>query len=160
MKAHILSLLTFILILSACKEQQKDQSPIFDDGTSQYWKADQAPFYHGVASGDPLTDAVIIWTRVTPEFESEVDGSWSIAKDAAMDEVVQSGEFTTSKERDYTVKIDINGLEADSYYYYQFEAFGKKSPVGRTKTAPKDGVEEVKLAVVSCSNFEAGYFNA
>ena len=114
----------------------------------------------GPASGDPLSDAVIIWTRVTPEFEAQVEGSWKVAKDKAMEDVVQSGEFTTSVDQDYTVKVDVKGLDVDSYYYYQFEALEKKSPIGRTKTAPKDSTDQVQFAVVSCSNFEAGFFNA
>lgn len=140
--------------------QQPERTPIFDDGTSKYWNTDQAPFYHGVASGDPLQDAVIIWTRVTPEFEGEIKGSWSMATDEAMQDIVQEGAFTTSADQDYTVKIDVQQLEANTTYFYQFEALGKKSIIGRTKTASKTAVDEVQFAVVSCSNYEAGYFNA
>jgi alkaline phosphatase D len=136
------------------------QQPLPDDGTSQYWKAAQAPFYHGVASGDPLADAVIIWTRVTPEFKQKITGTWSVALDENMEKVVRSGAFTTNASRDFTVKIDVDSLDSDTYYYYQFEALGKKSPIGRTKTALNDHIEFLQFAVVSCSNFEAGYFNA
>lgn len=147
-------LIGLVFITFSCKKS------LFDDGTSQYWNEAQAPFYHGVASGDPLPNAVIIWTRVTPNVPQEITGTWSMALDENMERVVGSGEFTTSAKRDYTVKIDVTGLESDTYYYYQFEALGKKSPVGRTKTALADHIEFLQFAVVSCSNFEAGYFNA
>lgn len=146
------------IAISGC--QQAPQTPIFDDGTAQYWKDNQAPFYHAVASGDPTAEAVIIWTRVTPEFEGEIKGGWVLANDAQMQDIVQQGEFTTGPDRDYTVKIDVQGLDPDAYYFYQFSAFGKKSPIGRTKTAPADSTDQVKFAIVSCSNYEAGYFNA
>lgn len=122
-----------------------------------------APFYHGVASGDPLTDAVIIWTRAVPlQVDSEyVVGKWQVATDKAMQQVIQTGDFKTDASKDYTVKIDVQGLASNTYYYYQFEAFGKKSIIGRTKTAPKaNDSNHLRFAVVSCNNYQHGYFNA
>lgn len=120
-----------------------------------------APFYHGVASGDPLQTQVIIWTRVTPENnETSIDGSWQVASDAGMNNVVQSGTFTTDATRDFTVKIDVENLSSGQTYYYQFEALGDKSIIGRTKTAPEADIDNLRFAVVSCSNYQAGYFNA
>lgn len=153
---YFLSILVFLA--TACTPESR--KPLTDDGTSQFFKTEQAPFYHGVASGDPLSDAVIIWTRVTPEYAGELSGNWTIAADIDMQNPLQTGTFTTSEAKDYTVKIDVTDLKPDTYYYYQFDAFGKKSPVGRTKTAPTTETEEVKFAVVSCSNYEAGFFNA
>ncbi|MEL6194476.1 MAG: alkaline phosphatase D family protein, partial [Bacteroidota bacterium] len=119
------------------------------------------PFYHGVASGDPLSDRVIIWTRITPEEEEDsISVSWKIATDTAMENIISSGEFQTSSSRDYTVKVDVTGLSADTYYYYEFESGGRKSLVGRAKTASEGTEDHLKFAVVSCSNYEAGYFNA
>lgn len=117
------------------------------------------PFYHGVASGDPLKDAVIIWTRVTPDNREKVNVNWAIATDKAMMKVVKSGEYITSSEKDFTVKIDVKGLEPGTTYYYQFEALGAKSIVGRTKTVPQGKVEQLSFAFASCSNYEWGYFN-
>ncbi len=77
-----------------------------------------------------------------------------------MTQVVQSGELYTSAWRDYTVKVDVDGLQPGQTYYYRFELDGKFSPVGRTRTLPADGVQRLKFAVVSCSNYELGYFNA
>ena len=118
-------------------------------------------FPYGVASGDPLADRVIIWTKLEPQGNiSEMKGTWSMATDDQMKNVSKKGKFKTNTKQDLTVKIDVEGLEAGKYYYYQFEAAGKKSPIGRTKTTPQGKVDRVKLAVVSCSNFQAGYFNA
>ena len=158
MKNSTLLLIAILLLAYGCKTEEK--TPIFDDGTAIHWKENLAPFYHSVASGDPLTDAVIIWTRVTPESEQQIEGKWTVASDQAMQNVVQKGTFATNKEKDYTVKVDVQGLEAGTYYYYQFEALGKKSPIGRTKTATKEAVDQIQFAVVSCSNYEAGFFNA
>jgi alkaline phosphatase D len=97
-----------------------------------------APFYHGVASGDPMADKVIIWTRVTPDTISSdpVLVSWQMATDTGMTNVVGSGSLITNNVADYTVKVDVTSLKANTWYYYEFECNGKKSPRGRTRTAP------------------------
>lgn len=119
------------------------------------------PFYHGVASGDPLSDAVVIWTRVTPEDMSvPVDVDFYISTDPEMENIIQNGTVQTDDSRDYTVKIDVKNLDPDMSYYYRFEALEKTSIIGRTKTAPVGTESHVRLAVVSCSNYQAGYFNA
>ena len=80
------------------------------------------PFRHSVASGDPLPDAVILWTRVTPENgEAEVRVKWEIALDEHFSRLEGNGETVTSAERDFTVKIDAQGLLPGVYYYYRFE---------------------------------------
>lgn len=119
------------------------------------------PFYHGVASGDPLSDRVIIWTRVTPETETEIPVKWYLTSDVELKNVVAEGEFITNADRDFTVKIDVVGLEPNTTYYYYFSALKANSLIGRTKTAPNNtNAEHLKFAVVSCQNYEAGYFNA
>lgn len=118
-------------------------------------------FAHGVASGDPLHDRVILWTKVTPvRISDDVSGSWRIARDANMREVVREGTFRTSFDRDFTVKIDADRLEADRTYYYQFETNGARSVIGRTRTLPTQDVKSLRFASVSCSNYPQGYFNA
>lgn len=119
-----------------------------------------APFYHGVASGDPLQDRVVIWTRVTPTSGGEVTVQWRVATDAALQQVVREGQTTTNAERDHTVKVDVSGLQPGTVYYYGFTALGKHSLTGRTRTAPVGPVDQARFAVVSCSNYPAGYFNA
>jgi alkaline phosphatase D len=123
----------------------------------------KAPFYHGVASGDPLADAVIIWTRAAPINiqEKKVSGKWRMATDLEMQNIVQAGNFETDDTKDYTVKMDVQNLVSNTTYYYQFEALGEKSIIGRTKTAPKaSDSQRLRFAVISCNNFQDGYFNA
>jgi len=118
-----------------------------------------APFYHGVASGDPTPNAVIIWTRVTPETDGNINGTWQVALDTNFTNVVQSGTFTADSSRDYCVKIDVTGLQPNTWYFYEFKALGKYSVTGRTKTAPVGSIDQLRFAFVSCSNYPNGYFN-
>ena len=125
---------------------------------------DDAPavqFAHGVASGDPLADRVMLWTRVTPpaDFSAEIPVQWEVASDAAFASIVARGEVRTSAARDYTVKVDATGLKPATAYHYRFKAFETSSPTGRTRTLPTGSVAQVKLAVFSCANYPAGYFN-
>ncbi|WP_455292076.1 alkaline phosphatase D family protein [Vibrio parahaemolyticus] len=115
-------------------------------------------FEHGVASGDPTQTQVIIWTRVTTA-TSYVDVSWQVASDMEFSNVVQSGVFTTDTGRDFTVKVDVQNLNANSQYYYRFIVGEMMSEVGQTQTLPEDGVEKASMAVVSCANYPAGYFH-
>jgi alkaline phosphatase D len=116
-------------------------------------------FNHGIASGDPLTDAIILWTRVTPSTEGEITVSWEIATDQAFTQLVSTGNTTTSSARDYTVKVDAIGLAANTTYYYRFISNGTTSSIGTTKTLPDGSPDSVKLAVLSCANYPAGFFN-
>lgn len=117
-----------------------------------------APFYHGVASGDPLTDRVILWTRITTSAPSETV-QWQIATDANFNNVVNSGSVTTDASKDYTVKVDATGLQENTWYYYRFSANGINSVIGRTRTAPTTGISNLRFAVLSCSNLPNGYFH-
>lgn len=119
-------------------------------------------FQHGVASGDPLGDRVIIWTRVTPRDPSPttpVTVRWRVGSDAELRRVVSSGIAETSAARDYTVKVDAGGLTAGGTYYFAFDVDGEQSPIGRTKTFPIGGAQRLRFALVSCSNYPAGFFN-
>ncbi|WP_350979866.1 alkaline phosphatase D family protein [Shewanella sp. AC34-MNA-CIBAN-0136] len=116
-------------------------------------------FLQGVASGDPAADAVILWTRVTPDVEGDITVSWEVATDSNFSQVVTNGQTVTNKNRDYTVKVDAVGLEAGQQYYYRFKAGETVSEMGQTRTLPEGSVASVKLAVMSCANFPAGYFN-
>jgi alkaline phosphatase D len=116
-------------------------------------------FSHGVASGDPLTNRVVIWTRLSGADESR-PVRWSVARDPQLRDAVRSGEATADAEHDHTVHVDVEGLEPDSTYFYGFEAGGESSPVGRTKTLPGAEVERLRFAMCSCAKFNAGFFNA
>ncbi len=120
------------------------------------------PFYHGVASGDPLSNAVILWTRFTDDTLSidSVEINWRIATDTSMVNVINSGNGFAHVENDWTFKVDASGLSPDTWYYYDFEALNYHSIRGRTKTAPIGDNDSARFAVVSCSNYEHGYFNA
>jgi len=119
-----------------------------------------APFYHGVASGDPLEDRVIIWTRVTPKTKlNKVPVKWKISSTADFKNVKNEGVFVTNIGRDYTVKVDVDGLSPGETYYYMFEAFGMKSIVGKTKTI-SNLTDSLRFAAISCSDYQRGFFNA
>ena len=133
-------------------------------------------FLHGVASGDPLGHAVILWTRVTPmndrrhEFEDDraargrrpqgILVGWEVSTDPDFGYLVRRGAHVVDKNTDYTLKVDVVGLLPGTVYYYRFRTLNKHSPVGMTRTLPAAGVEQVRLAVMSCANYPAGYFNA
>ncbi len=118
-------------------------------------------FQHGVASGDPLADRVILWTRVTPHSPRAVVAvRYEVATDPALRHVVRRGTARTDASRDHTVKVDAVGLRPGTTYYYRFHAENEASPVGRTRTLPTGATPRLRLAVVSCSNHAAGYFNA
>ncbi len=125
---------------------------------------DWAPFFHGVASGDPLEDRLIIWTRVTPDElsgETDIEVLWQLSDEPSMQNIVRSGTVITNAQRDYTVKVDVTELEAGKTYYYNFKALDRYSLIGKTKTTPVgEAVDHLRFGVVSCSNFPAGYFNA
>ncbi|MEU9569638.1 alkaline phosphatase D family protein [Streptomyces massasporeus] len=131
---------------------------------------DQAPaFLHGVASGDPLPDGVLLWTRVTPVPEAipgsgtgpDTEVSWVVARDKAFSSVVAKGSTTATAASDHTVKADIRGLQPATDYWFRFSAGGTDSPAARTRTAPAAdaAVQGLRFGVVSCANWEAGYFS-
>ncbi|WP_227429047.1 alkaline phosphatase D family protein [Psychrobacter sp. I-STPA6b] len=127
-----------------------------------YLEQSEFAFEHGIASGDPLADKVILWTRITPKNPvDKVLVHWEIARDEQMQEVVNKGEVSTSARQDYTVKVDADGLQPNTIYYYRFTVAKTKvqSRIGRTKTLPVADVSQVKLAVFSCANYPAGYFH-
>lgn len=117
-------------------------------------------FDHGVASGDPLADRVVLWTRVSPvePAPQTIPVRWEVAADSAFDQVVAEGQTATDAARDFTVKVDAGGLAPGQRYHYRFSVAGDKSPVGRTRTLPSGPVDRVAFAVVSCSNYSHGLF--
>ncbi|MFP6655221.1 MAG: alkaline phosphatase D family protein [Myxococcota bacterium] len=132
--------------------------------------AGENPFQHGVASGDPLSDRIILWTRVSPlstpfappllnrAFES-IRVDWWIARDRLGQEVVGRGRTEANSARDYTIKVDAEGLEPGSEYYFGFSTRDGESPVGRTRTLPVATTPHLRMAVTSCANFPMGFFN-
>ncbi|MFJ6407346.1 alkaline phosphatase D family protein [Streptomyces hydrogenans] len=127
-------------------------------------------FLHGVASGDPLPDGVLLWTRVTPSPEAvpgsglgaDVRVDWEVSEDRGFARVVASGAATAGAAADHTVKADVRGLRPATAYFFRFTAGGTVSPTGRTRTAPAadSAAPGVRFGVVSCANYEAGHFSA
>ena len=133
--------------------------------TSQSFTSDGSivagKFSHGVASGDPQTNAVIIWTRVSPEgaHDSQMSVVWEISESVGFETLTAFGTVQTDKTRDWTVKVDVMGLSAGQDYYYRFIIGEEISPIGQTKTLPKGDIDEARFAVVSCANWQHGFFN-
>ena len=119
------------------------------------------PFYHGVASGDPTADGVVLWTRVTPrDADQLIPVRWVVALDTGLSQIVTQGTASASIEKDFTVHVDVSGLQSNTVYYYAFQAYDKVSLIGRTRTFPIGSADHARFAIVSCSNYPAGYFNA
>ena len=119
-------------------------------------------FTSGVASGDPSQDAVILWTRAAPQDASittAITISWEVAEDQGFSNIVTNGSAQTNAEKDYTLKVDAQGLSAGTQYFYRFMSGDSVTEVGTTKTLPEGAVASAKIAVMSCSNYPAGYFN-
>jgi alkaline phosphatase D len=136
-------------------------SPALAAGVTGRPAGREPAFLHGVASGDPLHDRVILWTRVTPaRLQGSVAVQWRIAKDRNLRRPVAAGAAVTDPRRDYTVKVDVGGLDPGHTYYYGFRCEGVDSPVGRTRTLPQGAAAALRFAFVSCSNYPYGYFNA
>jgi len=116
-------------------------------------------FLHGIASGDPDSTSIVIWTRVSnADGRTEVD--WRVATDESFQNVVANGQYMTDASRDHTVKVVVDRLNPGQEYFYRFDVEGIRSPIGRTKTLPTGHVDRLVLAVVTCSNYAFGYFNA
>ncbi|WP_063735654.1 alkaline phosphatase D family protein [Streptomyces sp. RTd22] len=129
------------------------------------------PFTLGVASGDPLPDAVVLWTRLAPRAyepgnglpeEGAVRVEWQVARDEHFRRVVGRGTATAHAEFNYTVHVDAKGLEPDRVYWYRFRAGKWTSPVGRTRTTPSHGarVSGMRFGLVSCQAYHDGYYTA
>src|SRR5687768_16026095 len=132
------------------------------------WRARGAyPFTLGVASGDPLPDGVVLWTRLAPDpLEgggmpmANVDVTWEIAEDRQFRAVAQQGHAVSRPELGHSVHVEVNGLRPGREYWYRFRAGDEVSQVGRTKTAPPAGaaVDRLRFGVCGCNHYETGYF--
>lgn len=119
----------------------------------------KAPFYHGVASGDPTQHSVMLWTKLTlPKNIKAARVQWELALDAKFKQIVLMNEVVVSEADDFCLKVDVKNLEAGTAYYYRFKYNNSTSVVGQTLTFP-DNTEGLGLGFASCSNYEWGYFN-
>lgn len=150
--------------------------PVLPPGWTYPVDAALLPFGHGVMSGDPLGDRVVLWTRITipdvrgwdalqvadPQGIREVDVGWVLARDPELHDVVRHGSVLTTAARDWTVKVDADQLPPATTLYYAFQALGYRSPVGRTRTAPAAGghTAELTFAHVACTSWWQDLYNA
>lgn len=123
------------------------------------------PFTLGVASGDPLPDGFVIWTRLAPasglQPGREVAVRWSVATDEGMRQVVHRGHVLARGGLAHSVHVEVAGLQPGRPYWYRFEALGEQSPIGRSRTAPAaDSLAPAHFGFASCSHYELGYFSA
>ena len=127
------------------------------------------PFQLGIASGDPMADGFVLWTRLAPK-PMEGGGmppinvvvDWMVSKDEKMSKIVAKGQEIAAPELAHSVHVEVEGLEPDRWYYYQFKASGEVSPIGRTRTAPDKNamVDKFQFAFASCQHYETGYYTA
>lgn len=121
------------------------------------------PFLHGVASFDPTSESVLLWTRTDPGLlqPPTISGTWELAEDSLFTNILQSDTFQTGFSSDYTVAVNVTGLQPATTYWYRFRVQDSLlSPTGRTRTAPDGPTDEVTFAVGSCSSVYSGFFNA
>lgn len=144
------------------------QSPtVLKNGRSEFVLGDL--YTLGVASGDPVSDGFVIWTRLVPMPMAENGGlsepvnvTWQVAEDEAFARVIKSGQTVATADWAHSVHVEVEGLLPLRQYYYRFIAKGQNSPTGRAKTAPRLGapVDKVRFAIASCQHYEQGFFNA
>ncbi|WP_066423638.1 alkaline phosphatase [Anabaena sp. 4-3] len=127
------------------------------------------PFQLGVASGDPLPDGIVLWTRLAPEPLNgggmqpvNVPVEWQIARDEKMTQVVQKGTVLATPELAHSIHVDVRGLEPNRWYWYQFKVGNEVSPIGRTRTAPapNNSIQQLNFAFASCQDWQNGFYTA
>jgi alkaline phosphatase D len=127
------------------------------------------PFTLGVASGDPLPNSVVLWTRLAPDPingggmpPGNVSVDWVVATDENMKNVVRRGREVAAADLAHSVHVDVRGLQPSRWYWYQFRVGSALSPVGRTRTAPAYNrpLDRFRFAFASCQHYEHGYYTA
>jgi alkaline phosphatase D len=130
---------------------------------------DRYPFPLGVASGDPLPDGVVLWTRLAPRPAegggmpmAAVDVQWEVARDRTFRQLAGRGTALARPELGHSVHVEVSGLEPGRDYWYRFRAGDETSHIGRTRTAPAPGaaVQQLRFGVCGCNHYEHGYFTA
>ena len=138
--------------LSACTQ------PISTTGQNN-GLAQSGTFSHGVASGDPFPNSVVLWTNISTDTSGDLELVWEISTDPDFKSTTQSGQQTTNASRDYCVKVIAENLTPGTEYFFRFKLGDMVSPIGRTRTLPVGATEHLHFAVASCANWQHGYFN-
>ena len=144
------------MVQSGCDSKQ----PLNYGSIEKYLQSPMSPanpfFAHGVASGEPLSDAVVIWTRV----QDAVDVDWEVSLSQEFAHIKVFGSCRAEPENDLTINVDVTELDPFTVYYYRFRAGMHVSSAGKTKTLPASGQQRARFAQVSCAKYNAGFFNA
>jgi alkaline phosphatase D len=150
------------LLLNGCASSESGSPPL-PELPDYEWSGPLGPvdlFEHGVASGDPLTDGVIIWTRLTQEAPGPVEIWWEMALDKDFLKRTAQGTVMTDAASDFTAKVDVRGLVWGRNYYYRFAVQGRWSALGRTRLAPKGNHGgKLRFGVCSCADYALGFFH-
>ena len=125
-------------------------------------EAASVEFNYGVASGDPLSDRVVIWTKLDVTMDEKVTVTYKLYTDEEMTQIAISSSTYTTSDVDFVVKVDAVGLQPFTFYWFEFESNGIKSIKGRTKTLPLEDadIDNLRIGVASCANMAYGYFNS
>ena len=158
-KKQIMKYSSLVLLLFSLLSNAHSQA-IFHADVKQFFDQTQQPFYFGVASGDPKPNGVVIWTKIYLDTTGNQKVMWEMATDEAMSHIVKTGVETATFDNAFTVKLFVENLLPNTTYYYRFKHGERYSPVGRTKTAPEGDPGQLRLAVVSCADFQSGEYNA
>lgn len=154
MKLLILSLLLFLCNVGMSQENLNIHPDLLP-----HLNKDLAPFYHGVASGDPTESSIILWTKVSLNKEiTSAAIQWEVSESEDFKKTVRKGKILTADQYDFIIKPDVTGLKPNTQYYYRFHYNSKYSLTGQFKTLPRNA-ENLDIAFASCSNFEWGFFN-
>ncbi|MEO1259298.1 MAG: alkaline phosphatase D family protein [Bacteroidota bacterium] len=151
--------IVFAVPFLLCALMARSQS-VFHSAIKPFFDESQKPFYFSVASGDPKPNGVVIWTKIFVESTEAQEVEWEMSTDEAMQQIIKSGTETTTYDKAFTVKLFVENLIPNTTYYYRFKHQENYSPIGRTKTAPEGDPSQLRLAVVSCADFQSGEYNA
>ncbi len=124
--------------------------------------SDVQRFGLGVASGQPQSDRLVLWTRLTGErLPSEVSVTWELARDEAFKDIQSRGTFVAEASWAHSVHVEPRALASNRWYWYRFTALGQRSAVGRTRTAPAPDAEaRLRFAIASCQRYDVAHFAA
>jgi alkaline phosphatase D len=155
--------------VTSCGSAHRPALPAPARTTAPVKGVDASAFSLGVASGDPLPDSVLLWTRLAPDPmngggmpQRPVDVQWQVASDEGFTKIAASGTSQAVPALGHSVHADAQGLQPATGYFYRFRVGNAISPVGRTRTAPKAGANlaQLRFAVANCQNYAAGYWPA
>ena len=146
MQNNFLTILCLVLAIS-CQKVPKG-----NDSSNNF-------FPHGIASGDPSTTEVVLWTRLNSLDPSNMEVKWEVSSNDDFSDIISSGSESAKEENDYCVKVITDQLKPGTHYYYRFIHEGSYSTIGRTKTLPEN-TDRIKIGVINCAKYTGGYYHA